>query len=326
MEETVKKILTKGKGILAADESLGSIKKKFEGAGIEDSDHNRWAYRNMLFTAPGIEQYISGVIMFDETLRQQTAEGKAFGVYLEERGIVPGIKVDRGTINLAKFPDEKITEGIDGLADRLSEYVSLGAKFTKWRAVITIGDGIPTPACIDANAHLLARYAALAQEANLVPIVEPEVLMDGNHDIGECQTVTSIVLDSVFRELLKYKVDLKLMLLKPNMVISGKDSKLKASNEEIAEKTLDCFKRAIPKDVPGIVFLSGGQAPAEATTNLCFINKQKDLPWVMTFSYGRALQDEALNKWAGKDENIVAAQEVFLEVAKRNSEASLGVC
>lgn len=326
MQETIKSILAVGKGILAADESSPTIKKRFDQNGIADNEHNHWIYRNLLFTTPGIEKYISGVIMFDETIRSKSANGQPFAQYLLDRGIMPGIKVDEGTSELVNFPGEKITKGLDTLDGRLKEYADMGARFTKWRAVIAIGDGIPTQTCIDANAYRLAEYAALAQSHDLVPIVEPEVLMDGDHGIDECETVTSIVLDSVFSHLIKQKVDLKNILLKPNMVISGKDAKTQANASQISDSTLKVFLKSVPKDVPGIVFLSGGQTAQEATSNLCTLNKDNSHPWVLSFSYGRALQSEALKVWAGKDENIEAAQKVFLEVAKKDSEATKGIC
>lgn len=326
MQETIKNILAVGKGILAADESSPTIKKRFDQNGIEDSEHNHWVYRNLLFTTPEIEKYISGVIMFDETIRSKAANDQPFAQYLLDRGIMPGIKVDEGTSELVNFPGEKITNGLDTLNARLKEYSDMGARFTKWRAVITIGDGIPTQTCIDANAYRLAEYAALAQSHDLVPIVEPEVLMEGDHSIDECETVTSIVLDSVFSHLIKQKVDLKNILLKPNMVISGKEAKVQADASQISDSTLKVFLKSVPKDVPGIVFLSGGQTAQEATSNLCTLNKDNSHPWVLSFSYGRALQSEALKVWAGKDENIEAAQKAFLEVAKKDSEATKGIC
>ena len=328
IKEVARKIVADNKGILAADESFGTIEKRFTKLGIESTEENRRAYREILFTTAGIEKYISGVILFDETLRQSTAQGKLFVDVLREKGILPGIKVDQGKVDLPFFPQEFITEGLDGLRERLTEYKNLGAEFTKWRAVIVIGEGKPSSEAVHANAHALARYAALAQEAGLMPIVEPEVLMDGDHDIEECELVTTMTLDEVFSELLKYKVDLSGMLLKPNMVLSGKDAKEKSSVDAIVEATLRVFKKSVPSAVPGIVFLSGGQSPTEATKNLCELNRDKknDHPWALSFSYGRALQDEAMKAWGGKEENRNKAQQAFYEAAKADAEARRGVC
>ncbi|RJR28154.1 fructose-bisphosphate aldolase class I [Candidatus Microgenomates bacterium] len=326
LENIAKKLVEGNKGILAADESFGTIEKRFKKINIDSTDDTRKAYRQMLFSTGGVEEYISGVIMFDETIKQSTRNGKHFVELLNEKGIVSGIKVDTGTVALAGFPGEKITEGIDGLRERLKEYVNLGAKFTKWRAVITIGDGIPSSTCIHANAHLLARYAALAQEAGLVPIVEPEVLMDGVHDIEQCEIVTTLTLDEVFSELLKNKVYLPGMLLKPNMVVPGKESTKPSTPEQIVEATLRTFRKSVPKDVPGIVFLSGGQTPVEAMNNLCAMNRDERHPWALSFSFGRALQDEALAAWQGKEENIKIAQEAFYARAKSDAMARKGVC
>src|SRR3989344_518155 len=328
IKEVAKKLVSDNKGILAADESFGTIEKRFTKLGIESTEENRRAYREILFTTAGIEKYISGVILFDETLRQSTAQGKLFVDVLREKGILPGIKVDQGKVDLPFFPEEFITEGLDGLRERLTEYKSLGAEFTKWRAGIVIGEGKPSSAAVHANAHTLALYAAFAQEAGLTPIVEPEVLMDGNHTIKECEIVTTLTLDEVFGELLKYKVDLAGMLLKPNMVLSGKDAKEKSSVDEIVEATLRVFKKSVPSSVPGIVFLSGGQTPTEATKNLCELNRDKksDHPWALSFSFGRALQDEAMKAWGGKEENRQNAQSAFLKFAKMDAEARRGVC
>lgn len=326
LENIAKKLVEGNKGILAADESFGTIEKRFKSINLESTEDSRRAYRELLFTTEGIEQFISGVILFDETIRQSTREGNRFVDLLNEKGIMPGIKVDKGTVDLAGFPGEKITEGIDGLRERLKEYVDLGATFTKWRAVITIGSGIPSTACIHANAHLLARYAALAQEAGLVPIVEPEVLMDGVHDIEQCEIVTTLVLDEVFSELLKNKVYLPGMLLKPNMVVPGKESAKPSVPVQIVEATLRTFRKSVPKDVPGIVFLSGGQTPVEAMNNLCAMNRDERHPWALSFSFGRALQEEALAAWQGKEKNIKIAQEAFYARAKSDALARKGVC
>jgi fructose-bisphosphate aldolase class I len=301
------------KGILAADESTNTIKKRFEGIQLESTEESRRAYRELLFSAPGAADHISGVIFYDETLRQKTKDGTPFTQYLQKIGVVPGIKVDRGTKPLAGFPGELITEGLDGLDARLSEYYQLGARFAKWRAVIDIGAGIPTQFAIDANAHALARYAALCQQANIVPIVEPEVLMDGTHSLERCEEVTGATLKSVFNALDAHRVYLEGIILKPNMVISGKRAPQRANPERVAEATVRTLKRFVPSAVPGIAFLSGGQSPAEATQHLCLINQLGPLPWQLTFSYGRALQDEALKTWSGKAENVAAAQRAYLK-------------
>lgn len=326
LKQTAKAMVALGKGILAADESSKTIQKRFEKIGIESNPETNLEYRKMLFTTLGIEQYISGVILFDETIRQSIdlPAGRQGGVpvpqYLEKKGILPGIKVDKGTIDLPNFPGEKITEGLEGLEQRLTEYAQMGAKFAKWRAVITIGEGIPTDLCIEENAKRLAKYAKLCQQQNIVPIVEPEVLMDGAHDLEKCKEVTTKTLKTVFVKLVTEGVFLEGVILKPNMVISGKESAIQASSEEIAQVTIEVFKEVVPKEVLGIVFLSGGQTPDEATENLAAINNIGG-PWQLSFSYGRALQDEALKAWAGKEENIPAAQKVFLERAQKVSAA-----
>lgn len=316
-----------GKGILAADESTPTIKKRFDLIEVDSTDQTRNAYRDLLFTAEGIEKFISGVILFDETLRQSTiSNGIPFPEYLTELGIIPGIKVDKGAKPLAGMEKEKITEGLDGLGDRLKEYYKLGARFAKWRAVLTIGDEFPSSNCINANAHALARYAALCQEENLVPIVEPEILMDGKHSIDESFIVTEEVLHSVFYELYMQGVVLEEMILKPNMVLSGYAANDKASVEEVSELTVNVLKRAVPAAVPGIAFLSGGQSDEFATAHLNAMNQLllDHKPWNLTFSYGRALQAPALKTWKGKDENIRSAQDVFIKRAKLNSLATLG--
>lgn len=324
LELTAKALVAEGKGILAADESSGTIEKRFDAIGVESTEENRRGYREMLLTVPGMESFISGVILFDETLRQATKAGVAFPKLLESKGIIPGIKVDKGAKDLAGFPGEKVTEGLDGLRERLAEYLELGARFAKWRAVITIGEGIPSKAVIDANAHALARYAALSQEAGLVPIVEPEVLMDGAHTIQRCEEVTEETLKSVFAGLKEFKVGLSGMLLKPNMVISGKECPQQASVEEVAEATLRCFRKVVPGEVPGIVFLSGGQSADLATRHLNAMNKMGGVPWQLSFSYARALQQEALQTWSGKTENVKAAQKAFYERAEKVSAARFG--
>lgn len=326
LETTAHAIVADGKGLLAADESMGTIKKRFASIDLESTEENRRAYRELLFTTEGVEAYISGVIMFDETIHQSTQNGTPFPQVLESKGIIPGIKVDLGAKDMAGFPGEKVTEGLDGLRERLAHYKELGARFTKWRAVITIGAGIPTAACLHANAHALARFAALSQEVDLVPIVEPEVLMDGDHDIELCAEVTEATLRSVFAELAEQRVYLEGTLLKPNMVLPAKGSPRQASPEEIAEATLRTFWRVVPAAVPGIVFLSGGQSPEEATRNLNAINKMAmgKTPWKLSFSYGRALQDYTLKAWKGQAANVTAAQKLFYHRARCNSAAALG--
>ncbi|HKQ82235.1 MAG TPA: class I fructose-bisphosphate aldolase [Steroidobacteraceae bacterium] len=317
-------MVAKGKGILAADESSGTIKKRFDSIKLESTEENRRAYRDMLFTAQGAADHISGVILYDETIRQKGREGVAFPQLLNKLGIIPGIKVDTGAKPLPNFPGETITEGLDGLRERLAEYYQLGARFAKWRAVIDIGTGIPTQFAIDANTHALARYAALCQEAKIVPIVEPEVLMDGAHDIARCEEVTGATLASVFKALHDQRVRLEGIVLKPNMVISGKKASSRAGAQQVAEATVRCLKRYVPSAVPGIAFLSGGQSAAEATEHLSLMNKIGSLPWQLTFSYGRALQDEALKAWGGKPENVAAGQKAFVRRAKFNGLARSG--
>ena len=309
-------LVAPGKGILAADESTSTIGKRFQSINLANSEENRRAYRDLLFTTRGAGQYISGVIMYDETIRQKTKDGTPFPKALEKEGTIPGIKVDTGAHALPGFPEEKITEGLDGLRDRLATYRGLGAKFTKWRAVITIGRGIPTPYCLHANAHALARYAALAQEAGLVPIVEPEVLMDGDHTLQRCEEITEATLKRVFSELHAHRVVLEHMLLKPNMVIAGKSCPKQAGVEEVAEATVRCLLRSVPAAVPGIVFLSGGQSPEESTEHLNAMNTLGRHPWELSFSYGRALQDAALKAWRGDATNVSAAQKAYLHRAK----------
>jgi len=313
-----------GKGILAADESSPTIKKRFDRINVPSTDENRRSYREMLFTTQGIEEFISGVILFDETLRQMAQDGTPLPDVLAKKGIIPGIKVDKGAKALAGFPGEKITEGLDGLRDRLVEYRELGAQFAKWRAVITIGEGIPTRACIDANARALARYAALCQEAELVPIVEPEVLMDGKHDLERCEEVTTTTLMRVFAELHEHRVRLEGMLLKANMVISGKTCPQQASVDEVAEATVRCMRRTVPAAIPGIVFLSGGQSPEQATEHLNTMNAMGDQPWELSFSYGRALQEPALAAWKGKAANAPLVQKALYHRAKCNGAARYG--
>lgn len=312
------------RGILAADESTSTIGKRFAGIKLESTEENRRQYREMLFTAPGAAEYISGVILYDETLRQKTKDGVPFPTYLAQQKMIPGIKVDTGAKPLAGFPGETITEGLDGLRERLAEYYKLGARFAKWRAVIDIGSGIPSAYAIDANAEALARYATLCQEANIVPIVEPEVLMDGGHTLERCEEVTNTVLDRVFTHLFAARVYFEGMVLKPNMVIAGKKCAQKASPEQVAEATLRTLKRQVPSAVPGIAFLSGGQSPAEATLHLSLMSAAGPLPWALTFSYGRALQENALGAWGGKPADYVAGQQAFSIRAKLNGLAAGG--
>jgi fructose-bisphosphate aldolase class I len=324
LEETARALVAPGKGILAADESDGTIKKRFDSIGIESTEDNRRAYRDMLFTTEGAAEHVSGVILYDETIRQSALDGTAFPKLLESQGVIPGIKVDKGAKELAHAPGEKITEGLDGLRERLSEYVSLGARFTKWRAVITIGQGIPSEYCLWANAHALARYAALSQEAGLVPIVEPEVLMDGGHSIDTSFDVTSRTLHAVFTELRDQRVHLEQMLLKPNMVLSGYDASGRAGVQEVAEQTIRCFRRHVPAAVPGIVFLSGGQTDEDATAHLNAMNAMGPHPWELSFSYGRALQAPSLKAWAGESANVASGQAAYLHRAKMNGLARSG--
>lgn len=319
-----RQLVAPGKGILAADESAPTIKNRFDTIGVASTENNRREYRELLFTTPRIEKHISGVILFDETLRQATAQGEAFPHVLESRGILPGIKVDKGAKPLAGFGEEKVTEGLDGLRQRLAEYKELGAKFAKWRAVITIGDHTPTPFCIEANAHALARYAALCQEIDIVPIVEPEVLMDGAHDIQRCQDVTAAVLQRVFSALFEHCVLLEGMLLKPNMILSGADCPSQASVKEVAERTVYTFRQVVPAAVPGIVFLSGGQSSELATEHLNAMNTLGKHPWELSFSYGRALQEHPLKAWKGQAGAIPSAQDAFYRRASCNGAARFG--
>jgi fructose-bisphosphate aldolase class I len=324
LSATAHELVAEGKGILAADESSGTIKKRFDSIDVESTEDNRRTYRQMLFTAPGASDYVSGVILFDETIRQSTDDGTPFPEYLAAEGMIPGIKVDTGAKPLAGSPEEKVTEGLDGLRERLVEYRELGARFAKWRAVITIGDGIPTPYCLHVNAHALARYAALCQEQGLTPIVEPEVLMDGDHSIERCYDATAATLHAVYHELFLQHVVLEGTLLKPNMVLSGKDAPDQASAEEVAEMTLRCLRETVPPAVPGIVFLSGGQSDEVATTHLNAMNARGEQPWELSFSYGRALQAPALKAWGGREENLEAAQQAFLHRARLNGAARSG--
>ena len=325
IQDIAQAMVAKGKGILAADESTPTCTKRFESINVESTEENRNAYRGMLFTADGIENHISGVILFDETIRQSTLDGGVlFPEHLSALGIIPGIKVDKGAKQLANTDNEKITDGLDGLRDRLKEYYELGARFAKWRAVITIGEDIPTAYCISANAHALARYAALCQEQGLVPIVEPEILMNGDHTIEESYQLTTETLYTVFYELASQGVELEGMVLKPNMVLSGYDCSEQASIQEVAEMTLDCFFNTVPAAVPGIAFLSGGQSDELATAHLNAMNQIEGTPWNLTFSYGRALQAPALKAWSGRAENIPTAQEALMKRVIFNGLATKG--
>jgi len=324
LETVARAMVAKGKGILAADESSGTIKRRFDSIKIESNEDTRRAYREMLLTTKGLEEAISGVILFDETIRTAISDGTPFPQVLSRKGIMPGIKVDKGPVDIPGFPGEVVTEGLDGLRARVKEYRDFGAKFAKWRAVITIGDGIPTRACLDLNAHALARYAALCQEGGLVPIVEPEVLLDGSHTIERCEEVTQETLKVVFSALVDQRVYLEGMILKPSMVVSGKDCPRQAGVEEVAERTIRCLKRTVPGAVPGIAFLSGGQSAESATEHLNAMNSMGPHPWEVSFSYARALQDPALKSWKGQAANVAAAQKIFYHRAKCNSAARYG--
>ena len=325
LEATAKALVAPNKGILAADESDGTIKKRFDSIGVESTEENRRAYRDMLFTAQGAEEYISGVILFDETIRQSSADGTPFPKLLDSRGIIPGIKVDKGAKPLALTDDETITEGLDGLRARLEEYRELGARFAKWRATYSIGGGKPSEYCVWTNAHALARYAALCQEAGIVPIVEPEVLQDGEHTIEQSATATGRVLQAVYTELHDQRVDYRGTLLKPNMVLSGYSAADRAAVQEVAERTLELLYNHIPPAVPGVVFLSGGQTDEDATAHLSAMNALGPHPWELSFSYGRALQAPALKAWRGKTENVEAGQRAYYHRAKMNGAARTGM-
>lgn len=324
LEATALVLVAKGKGILAADESTSTIEQRLSGVGVPANEENRRAYREMLFTTPGLGAFISGVILYDETLRQKAADGTPFVELLKTHGVIPGIKVDRGAKALAGFPEEKITEGLDGLRERLTEYVQLGARFAKWRAVISVGSGIPTAAALGANAHALARYAALCQEVGLVPIVEPEVLMDGSHGLDRTEGVTAAALRHVFDALALYRVRFEAMLLKPNFIVAGKDCAEQPELAAIVEATDRCMRRFVPAAVPGIIFLSGGLSEVRATEILNALNHTDPGPWELSFSYGRALQESALRAWVGKPENVAAAQAMLHRRAACNSAARTG--
>lgn len=324
---TANAMVQRGKGILAADESTGTIGRRLSSIGLENTEASRKAWRNLLFSTTGYGEYISGVILYDETLRQSADDGTPFVEMLRSEGVIPGIKVDKSTNPLAGARGELITDGLDGLRDRLAEYRELGARFTKWRAVITIGEDIPSRYCIETNSHALARFAALSQEAGLVPIVEPEVLMDGSHSIDRCDWVTANTLLKVFADLDQHRVDISAMVLKPNMVISGTDARDRADAETVARMTMSCFKRNIPVAMPGIAFLSGGQGDDESTENLDAINKlanEEGAPWELTFSYGRGMQASPLKAWGGNPANVETAQAAFMQRAKANAAAREG--
>jgi fructose-bisphosphate aldolase class I len=325
LAETAQAMVAAGKGIIAIDESNNTIKKRFDGVGIECTEENRRAYRELLLTTPKLGDYISGAILYDETLRQKTKDGVPFAEVMRKAGIIPGIKVDKGPVALAGFPGEVVTEGLDGLRDRLKEYAQLGARFAKWRAVITIGEDAPSGTCIEANSHALARYAALCQEAGIVPMVEPEVLMDGDHDIDTCYEVTEVALRSLFAALYDQNVMLEGTILKPSMIVSGKDCPEQASIDEVAELTVRCLKNSVPATLAGIVFLSGGQSDEDATAHLDAMNRMGPNPWPLSFSYGRAMQSAALKLWSQDlANNVGKAQDTVYARARDNGLAALG--
>jgi len=324
MSETARGMVAQGKGLLAADESAGTCKKRFDSVAVECNEENRRAYRELLFTTPGVQDFVSGVILFDETLKQKARDATPFAEYMRKVGIIPGIKVDGGAQDMALHPGEKVTEGLDGLRKRLQEYFQLGARFAKWRAVITIGKDIPSMACIKANSHALTRYSALCQEASIVPIVEPEVLLDGDHTVERCEEVTEATLATLFHELERHGVSLEHVILKASMVVSGKENPRQAGVTEVAERTLRVLKHTVPAALPGVVFLSGGQTDENATAHLDAMNRMGGAPWPLTFSYSRALQNTALKTWRGQAGNVAAAQKAFFHRARMNSLAAKG--
>ncbi|MCD6040703.1 MAG: fructose-bisphosphate aldolase [Burkholderiales bacterium] len=324
LSKTAAAMVAKGKGILAADESSATCETRFKSVGVDCTEENRRTYRGLLFTTPGVEQYLSGVILFDETLRQKTNDGLPFSEYLAKKGIIPGIKVDAGAKSLPLCPGEKVTEGLDNLPKRLEEYFKMGARFAKWRAVITIGKGLPTHTCIYANAHALARYAAACQEASIVPMIEPEVLLDGDHTIERCEEVTEETLRATYAACAAYKVSVEHLILKTSMVVPGKANARQAGADEVAERTVRVLKRTVPAAQPGIVFLSGGQSDEAATAHLNAMASMKGLPWPLTFSYSRALQNPALKTWKGQSGNVSAAQKAFYHRAHMNGLAAQG--
>jgi fructose-bisphosphate aldolase, class I len=324
LSKTAAAMVAKGKGILAADESSGTCEKRFKSVGVDCTEENRRTYRNLLFSTPGVEQYLSGVILFDETARQKAADGTPVPQYLAKKGIAPGIKVDKGTLNLPFTNEEKVTEGLDGLQKRMKEYFDMGCRFAKWRAVITIGEGMPTHACLYANAHALARYAAICQEASIVPMIEPEVLLDGNHTAERSEEVHEATLRATYAAIAAYDVAVEYLILKTSMVVSGKDNPRQAGVDEVAERTVRVLKRTVPAAQPGIVFLSGGQSDEAATAHLNAMAAMKTLPWPLTFSYSRALQNPALKAWRGQAGNVAAAQKAFHHRAQMNGLAAQG--
>ncbi len=324
LSKTAAAMVARGRGVLAADESSATCEKRFNTINTPCTEENRRAYRGLLFATPGAEKFISGVILFDETLRQKADDGAPYPAYLAKKGILPGIKVDKGAMELALCPGEKVTEGLDGLRPRLAEYFKLGARFAKWRAVITIGEAIPSHACIYANAHALARYAALCQEASIVPMIEPEVLLDGSHSIERCEEVTEATLRATYAAMAAHNVSFEHLILKSSMVVSGKDCPRQAGVDEVAERTLRVLKRTVPASQPGVVFLSGGQSDVSATAHLNAMNAIGGNPWPLTFSYSRALQNPALKAWAGKASNTAAAQQAFHHRAHMNGLAAQG--
>ncbi|MGZ5034704.1 MAG: class I fructose-bisphosphate aldolase [Usitatibacter sp.] len=324
LTQTAKAMVAPGKGLLAADESSGTCKKRFDSVAVECNEENRRAYREMLFTTPKIGDFVSGVILFDETLRQKTKDGAGFAEYLQKNGIIPGIKVDAGAQDMALHPGEKVTEGLDGLAKRMDEYFKMGARFAKWRAVITIGKDIPSYACLRANAHALTRYSAICQQAGIVPIVEPEVLLDGDHSAERSEAVHEATLEALFHELQTYGVSLEHVILKASMVVSGKENPRQAPVAEVAERTLRVLKRTVPAALPGVVFLSGGKTDVNATAHLDAMNRMGAAPWPLTFSYSRALQAVALKAWRGQASNVAAAQKALQHRARMNSLAARG--
>jgi fructose-bisphosphate aldolase class I len=324
MTETARAMVAAGKGLLAADESAGTCKKRFDSVAVECTEDNRRAYRELLFTTPDLPKFVSGVILFDETIRQKTKDGVGFAEYLAKNGILPGIKVDAGAQDMALHPGEKVTEGLDKLGPRMQEYFKLGARFAKWRAVITIGESIPSAACIEANAHALARYSAICQESSIVPVVEPEVLLDGNHTAERSEAVHQDTLEALFHALERHGVSLEHVILKASMVVSGKDNARQAGVAEVAERTLRVLKRTVPAALPGVVFLSGGQTDENATAHLDAMNRLGGAPWPLTFSYSRALQAMALKAWRGSAANVAAAQKALHHRARMNSFAAKG--
>ncbi len=324
LSKTAAAMVAKGRGILAADESSGTCEKRFKSVNVECTEENRRTYRNLLFSTPGVEQYLSGVILFDETARQKANDGTPFPQYLAKKGVIPGIKVDKGLANLPFTAEEKVTEGLDGLQKRMKEYFDLGCRFAKWRAVITIGEGIPTHACLYANAHALARYAAICQEASIVPMIEPEVLLDGTHSAERSEEVHEATLRATYAAMAAYNVSIEHLILKTSMVVSGKDNARQAGVDEVAERTVRVLKRTVPAAQPGIVFLSGGQSDEAATAHLNAMAATKGLPWPLTFSYSRALQNPALKAWRGQAGNVAAAQKAFHHRAHMNGLASQG--